>query len=323
VTRRVLVTGAAGFVGSHLIDHLATTPDLAVTALVRRSADAGSSSVATFVGDLTEADFATTVVREVVPDVVFHLAAQPSVADSWRDPAGTLVNNLLAQVKILEAVAEWAPRARVVIAGSAEEYGRVRAEDLPLSESAELRPESPYAVSKVAQDFLGLQYFLGRQLDVVRVRTFNLFGPRQSERFAVGSFAKQIAEAEAGVTPPVVAVGNLVARRDFTDARDAVRAYWLLAEHGRGGEVYNVGGGGVRSVGDILASLIAQASCPIEIRVDPKRFRPNDTPIMAPNIDRLRAATDWAPLIPFERTILDILEFWRQSVRQGQPPSAN
>jgi GDP-4-dehydro-6-deoxy-D-mannose reductase len=318
--RRVLITGASGFVGQHLVALLRADPDVSVVELIRTRTGYTSRDNPAFVGDLTDAGFVNGVVQGNVPDVVFHLAAQPSVADSWRDPAGTLVNNLLAQVNVLEAVAEWAPNARVVVVGSAEEYGRVRPDELPLSESADLRPESPYAASKVAQDFLGLQYFLGRQLDVIRVRTFNLYGPGQSDRFAIGSFAKQIAEVEVGIRPPVVTVGNLVAQRDFTDVRDAARAYWLLIEHGMGGEVYNVGGGGVRSVGDILAALIAQAKRPIEIEVDPSRFRPNDTPIMAPNIDRLRAATGWEPLIPFELTISDILISWRERIRQGQSP---
>jgi GDP-4-dehydro-6-deoxy-D-mannose reductase len=321
VTRRVLVTGASGFVGRHLIQLLAALPEVSVVGVVRTGTAKLPTPVLTFVGDLTEAVFVNSVMEETVPEVVYHLAAQSSVADSWADPIGTLVNNVSAQVNVLEAVAKWAPKARVLVSGSAEEYGRGRSEDLPLTENAELRPESPYAASKVAQDYLGLQYFLGRQLDVVRVRTFNLFGPGQSDRFAIGSFAKQIVEVEAGVRPPLVFVGNLTARRDFTDVRDAVRAYRSLVKRGASGEVYNVGGGGVHSIGDVLAALVARCERPIEVRVDPARFRSNDIPVVAPNIQRLREATGWEPVIPFDQSTHDILEFWRQSIRPGLAPA--
>src|SRR5205807_2696202 len=153
---------------------------------------------------------------------VIHLAAQSSVAESWRDPPGTLTNNLLGQLNVLESVARYAPAARVLVFGSSEEYGQIRPDDLPADEETPLRPDNPYAVSKVAQDYLGMQYFLGRHLAVVRARPFNLLGPGQGDRFAIGSFARQIAEAEADLGPPVVKVGNLSARRDYTDVRDAV-----------------------------------------------------------------------------------------------------
>jgi GDP-4-dehydro-6-deoxy-D-mannose reductase len=316
---RVVVTGASGFVGQHLVALLGGNPGVVPYSLSRTRSltsrrDSTSNGFPEFWGDLTNTSFIDDTMREIRPDVVYHLAAQPSVAESWRDPAGTLVNNLLAQVNLLEAVMKWAPRARVIIFGSAEEYGRVRPDDLLLNEDTPFRPESPYAASKVAQDILGLQYYLGRELDCVRVRPFNLIGPGQSDRFAIASFARQIAEAERGSRPPIVSVGNLEARRDFTDVRDAVEAYRLLADRGRSGEVYNVGGGGVHAVGDILAEMVRRAKIRIEVRVDPARFRPNDTPVLAPNLDRLRQATNWNPVIPLERTLEDTLDFWRRSL---------
>jgi GDP-4-dehydro-6-deoxy-D-mannose reductase len=269
-------------------------------------------------GDLREPGFVEALIADVAPDWVVHLAAQASVAASWRDPAATLVNNAVAQANLLESVVRRVPHARVLVFGSSEEYGRLRPEDLPASEEAPLRPESPYAVSKVTQDFLGLQYHLARQLAVVRVRPFNLFGPGQSDQFALASFARQIAEAEQGLRPPVIAGGNLSARRDYTDVRDAVRAYRALLLGGQSGEVYNVGGGGVRSIGEILEALRGLAWVRVDVTVDPARLRPVETAVVAVNAGRIREAVGWAPTIPFEQTVADILDDWRRRVARAE-----
>jgi GDP-4-dehydro-6-deoxy-D-mannose reductase len=314
--RHVLVTGATGFVGRHLVTHLRSIGGLDVIGTGRRPAapDLIDDGVAYLAADLTRPGDVDRLIRETRPDLVAHLAAQPSVAESWKDPAGTLVNNLLAQVNLLESLVRHAPDARVLVVGSSEEYGLVRAEDLPADEDTPLRPDNPYAVSKIAQDYLGLQYFLGRRLAVVRARAFNLFGPGQSDRFALGSFARQIAEAEAGLGSPEILVGNLAVRRDYTDVRDAVRAYWILADRGTPGEVYNVGGGGVRAIGEILDALVAQARRPVIVRVDPDRFRPADALEVSADIRRIRAQFGWEPAIPFDTTIRDILAYWRERI---------
>ncbi|MGH2457918.1 MAG: GDP-mannose 4,6-dehydratase [Chloroflexota bacterium] len=318
--KRVLVTGAAGFVGGHLIRRLAADPASAIFGVTRRArpstASDGSTDAAChwIVGDLLDPALVDRAVAESRPDWVVHLAAQASVVTSWQDPAETWRNNTMPQISLLDSVARHAPTARILIAGSSEEYGQVRLEDPPLAEDAPLRPTSPYAASKVAQDYLGLQYHLGRNLDVRCVRPFNLLGPGQSDRFAIPSFARQIAEAEAGWREPIIRVGNLGARRDFTDVRDAVQAYELLLESGRAGGVYNVGGGCVRSIQEILEVLCALASRDLKIQVDPARFRPADATIVRSDCRKIREAVGWAPTTPIDRTLRDILDEWRRRV---------
>jgi GDP-4-dehydro-6-deoxy-D-mannose reductase len=316
--RRILVTGAGGFVGGHLVYLMQSSGAFDVVETRHRHAGepryVSRNSGGIFHGELTDEEFASEVIRETRPDAVVHLAAQPSVAESWKDPAGTIVNNSLAQLRVLEAVAEHAPGSRVLVIGSSEEYGRATDDEGTASEESPLRPTSPYATSKVVQDFLGLQYFLGRRVDVVRARPFNLFGPGQSDRFAIASFARQIAEAEAGRRRPTIEVGNLAARRDYTDVRDVVRAYVSLLERGRAGEVYNVGGGGVRAIGEILSQLIQLARCRLTVRTDEKRYRPNDAFAPAPDTRRIRDEIGWRPTIPFEQTVKDILDDWRTRI---------
>lgn len=322
---RVLVTGAAGFVGQHLVRFLVGSLDCEVFGTVRRRGSAARESPVVsslpagreLTGDLTEPGFVDQVVGATRPDWVFHLAAQSSVIASWQEPAATLVNNLVAELNVLDSLTRRAPNARVIVVGSSEEYGQVRPADLPLDEASPLRPDSPYAVSKVAQDYLGLQYYLGRRLAVIRVRPFNLIGPGQDDRFALPSFARQIAEAEVGRRPPLIEVGNLEARRDFTDVRDAVRAYVLLAQKGQPGEVYNVGSETVHSIHELLDALRALARCHVEVRVDPARFRPSDVPVVQSNCGKLRREIGWRPAIPIEQTLRDILDDWRCRVQSG------
>ncbi len=267
------------------------------------------------VGDLTDPQFSDTIVRSTRPDWVVNLAAQASPPQSWRDPAETLTTNVVGQSNLLEAIARHAPSARVLVIGSSEEYGRPGQDELVVDETAPLLPDNPYATSKVAQDYQGLQYFLGKNLDVVRARPFNLFGPGQSDRFAISSFARQIVEAEFGLRPPTIAVGNLGARRDYTDVRDAARAYLAILKLAPAGSVYNVGGGGVRVVGEILDALRRSATLEVVVEVDPARYRPGSSGVIIPDARRLRAATGWSPAIPFEQTIADILDDWRVRIR--------
>jgi GDP-4-dehydro-6-deoxy-D-mannose reductase len=322
-SRRVLVTGAAGFVGRHFVEHARYQEDVRLFGTYHQRpseaatlAEVGSeaSPIATYYGDLTDADFTRSVVRETQPNQIVHLAAQTSVAESWKDPTATIVTNTLAELTLLEAVVEHAGQARVLIVGSSEEYGPAAGEEAIVAETAPLRPANPYATSKVIQDYLGLQYFLGRGVDVIRARPFNLIGPGQSDRFAIASFARQIAEAEAGRRPPIVEVGNLAPRRDYTDVRDVVRAYWNLLDRGRSGEVYNVGGGGVRSIGEILGLLIHRSRRPVQVRTDPARYRPADSHAPAPDLRRLREDIGWRPTIALEQTVADILDDWRRRI---------
>ncbi len=203
---------------------------------------------------------------------------------------------------------------RILVIGSGEEYGRAPAEEMPFTETHPLHPENPYSVSKVTQDVMGYQYFISYELPVMRVRPFNHVGPGQSERFVVAAFASQIARIEAGLQEPVMRVGNLTPARDFTDVRDVVRAYEGLLLHGNPGEVYNVASGTPRTIRSILDGPLALTEAEIRVEIDPQRYRPADVPVIYGSYAKLEAATGWRPEIPFEQTLLDVLNEWRAKV---------
>jgi GDP-4-dehydro-6-deoxy-D-mannose reductase len=251
------------------------------------------------------------LLEQTAPDVIFHLAAQAFVPVSWQDPWDTLENNIRAQTNILDGLVKLNAKPRVLIVGSNEEYGLVRPEDLPLDEDSPLRTNNPYAVSKLTQDWLGLAYFLSHQIPVVRVRPFNHIGPRQADSFVVPAFAKQVAAIEARRQEPVIRVGNLAARRDFTDVRDVVRAYHLAITNGQPGEVYNIGSGRSRAVQDILDILMSYSRVAVRVEQDPARMRPSDTPEIRCDAAKLYQATGWQPTIPFEQSLQDVLDDWR------------
>lgn len=317
---RALITGVGGFAGSHLAAYLAAQPDLEVFGCVLHADLPRAllpSSVCVLASDLRQPQAVQHLFDEVRPDLVFHLAAQAFIPESLRDPWGTLENNIRSQVNVLEAALRLDRSPRILIVGSNEEYGQVQPHELPLREDSPFRPNSPYAVSKVAQDLLGLQYFLSHKLHIVRVRPFNHIGPGQDERFVAPAFAKQIAEIEAGLRPqPVIYVGNLEAQRDFSDVRDVVRAYYLALQHGAPGEVYNVCSGQPRSIRYLLDVMLSASRTPITVEHDPSRMRPADTPISYGDPNRLHAATGWQPHIPFEQTVWDVLDDWRKRVRE-------
>jgi GDP-4-dehydro-6-deoxy-D-mannose reductase len=311
---RVLITGVSGFVGGHVVDLLRWEhPEAEVFGLDNRPGNrARALRIEVVQADLEDAACVRQALERVRPDRVIHLAAQSSPQRSWEDPAGTLKTNLLGLLHLLEGARALALEPRLLVVGSAEEYGLVRPEDTPLREDHRLRPASPYAVSKVAQGFLALQYALSLGLFIVRTRTFHHTGPRRGEQFAESSFARQLAEIEAGRRPPRLEVGNLDAVRDFTDVRDVVRAYWALLDQGAPGEVYNVcSGRGVR-LADLLEELVRQSGLEVEVHVDPARLRPVDVPVLVGDPSRLQAATGWQPRIPLARTLRDLLDHWRE-----------
>jgi len=244
------------------------------------------------------------------------LAGEPNVPLSYSSPWETFERNVLTQVNLLEAVREMAPRPRILVVGSAEEYGLVRSEDLPVRENTPLRPDSPYGVSKIAQDMMGLQYYLRYNIPVIRARAFNHIGARQTERFVASAFARQIATIEAGLEPPIMSVGNLSAQRDFTDVRDTVRAYYLLLKHGEPGEVYNIGSGVAHGIDELLDILLSFVDIEIDIQVDTARLRPSDVPIRRCDYSKLYAATGWEPSISFEEGLEYTLDYWRDKVRK-------
>ena len=316
---RVLITGLTGFVGSHLADWLLARGDVELFGTHRWRSRMDNvehlrGRVTLVECDLRDAAATQRMLATVSPDRIFHLAAQSYVPTSWLMPTETLLPNIQLQLNIFEAVRELGLESRIHIAGSSEEYGLVLPSETPIREDNPLRPLSPYAVSKVAQDLLAYQYCQSYRLPIVRTRGFNHTGPRRGEVFVTSNFAKQIAEIEKGLREPVVHVGNLDAQRDFTDVRDMVRAYWLALEHGAPGEVYNICSGRAYTIRKVLETLLGLTHVEVEVRQDPARMRPSDVQLLAGDCSRFQGLTGWEPTIPFEVTLKDVLAYWRQRV---------
>lgn len=314
---RALITGATGFVGTHLRRYLLAQTDWSLigTAFPELSPTPDDESRDRLMAlDLTDAEATKAAMDAVRPDLVIHLAAQSHVPTAYRDPWSTLRNNILGQLNLLEAFVATDQRPRILVIGSGDEYGRVSAQALPLTEGHPLQPENPYSVSKVAQDVMGYQYYVSYGLPIVRVRPFNHVGPGQSDRFVLPAFASQIARIEAWKHPPVINVGNLTPARDFTDVRDVVEAYRLALLHGTPGEVYNVASGQAVTIQSLLDHLIARSALQIEVRVDEAKYRPADIPIICGSSTKLQQDTGWIPRIPLTQTIEDVLNEWRARV---------
>lgn len=317
--KKALVTGITGFAGSFLAEHLVKTGEYEVVGTYLSDASlANISSVQDKVKlhkvDLTNFDDTKKIIAEEKPELVFHLAALPSPADSFKDPSRFINNNISAQVNILESVRAADITPRILIVSSAEVYGDVKPSDLPIDEDTALRPVNPYSVSKVAQDFMGLQYFLSYKLPIVRVRPFNHIGPRQSTSFVVASFAKKIVDIERGIIEPVLKVGNLAAKRDFTDVRDTMEAYVRVLEQGEPGEVYNIGSGKSYKIEDILNKLLSFSEKEIKVEIDQSLFRPVDVAELICDNTKIRKATGWEPKIPIDQTLRETLDYWRGQV---------
>lgn len=311
---RALVTGAFGFVGRHLCQQLVDQGTWDVVGLSSRIGRP-IHGVHPLACNLLDADLTKRVIRRHRPEVIFHLAAQAYVPQSVANPVETLLNNAGAQINVLEACRSAEIDPIIVIASSAEVYGAVPPDRLPITEDEPFRPANPYAVSKITQDMLGLQYHLSYQLRTVRVRPFNHVGPGQSDRFVVSSFARQIAEVEIGRADPVLLVGNLDAQRDFLDVRDVARAYMEVAREQFAGEVFNIASGQARSVRSILEFLLSRSRLEIAVRQDPSRLRPSDVPVLIGDARRLRKATGWAPKISLDDSLAETLDYWRQRLQ--------
>ncbi len=316
---RVLITGATGPVGSALADELLTIPAVEVHIFKRWRSDPRpiqhlSGRITIHEGDIEDPFAVAAAVRAVAPDRIYHLAAQSYPAASWDAPITTLRVNIEGTTNLLEAVRAYAPDARIHIAGSSAQYGVVSPEAVPIIESHPMRPASPYGVSKVAQELLGLQYHQSYGLHVIVTRSFNHVGPRQGDRCSIQTFCRQMTLIEAGLQPPVLLVGNLEPRRDFTHVGDVARALWLLLEHGTPGEVYNLCSGIATRIGDIVAMVRERGRVPVEVQVDPARLRPVDEPILRGDNTRLRHDTGWAPQIGMAQIVDELLEFWRREM---------
>jgi len=316
--KRVLVIGISGFVGSHLAEYL-LNEGLEVYGIIRWRSRMDNikhlkDKLHLFEADIKDAHSMQTAVDETQPDYIFHLAAQSFVPASWNAPAETLTTNIVGNVNLLEAIRKSNCDPIIQIAGSSEEYGMVHPDEVPIKETNPLRPMSPYGVSKVAQDLLSRQYYLSYGIKTVVTRAFNHTGPRRGDVFVTSNFSKQIAEIEKGLIEPIMYVGNLNAKRDFSDVRDVVRAYWLAVTKCEYGDVYNICSERVRTIQFVLDLLLGVTNKNIEIKKDPARMRPSDVEILQGDCSKFREKTGWKTKIPFEKTMEDLLNYWRERV---------
>ncbi len=314
---RILITGIGGFVGRHLSDYvLAHTPGAELHGAILAPEHAIPQATCHVV-DLKDKAALQDLVAQLRPDHIYHLAAQASVRRSFEDPWETLENNIRAQLNLTTACLALDQPPRLLIISSGEVYGSEDFADAPPTEAAPFRPGNPYSVSKVAQDMLGLQYYLSHQLPIMRARPFNHLGPGQRTGFVAPDFALQVARIEAGLQEPVIRVGSLSAERDFTDVRDVVRAYQLIMERGTPGDVYNIASGKCITIQYLLDVMLADSRTPIRVEVDPARIRPGKDNRSWGDARHLRHTTGWEPLIPIEQTILDVLNDYRQQLKAG------
>lgn len=318
--KRVLITGITGFAGSYLAEYLVSLGryDVSGTYLFDSSlinVDNVKNKLNLIKADLTSERKVFDVIKKAAPEIIFNLAALASPADSFNNPTETLTNNISLQINVLEAVRKHnLLDTKILVVSSADIYGRVVKEDLPIDEQTPLMPTSPYSVSKIAQDFLGLSYFLSYKLKIVRVRPFNHIGPKQSPQFVVSSFAKQIAEIEKGKREPTLHVGNLDTKRDFINVKDIARAYVLAIEKGKYGEAYNIGSGKSYKICDILNMLVSMSQKKIKIEKDESLFRPSDNEELLCDGRKFQKLTGWKPKISIGETLKDTLDYWRNII---------
>lgn len=318
--KKVLITGITGFAGSYLAELLSqkkthTVFGSYISDHSLLNVETSKNSLHLSKVDLTVREKVFEMISHVKPDYVYHLAALAAPGDSFKKPTETITNNVAVQVNILEALKEANLfNTKILIISSADVYGAVLPQDLPIDENTSFHPTNPYAVSKITQDYLGLQYFISYKMPIVRVRPFNHIGPRQSPSFVVASFAKKIAEIEKIGKDAVLHVGNIETKRDFTDVRDMVRAYELALEHGDLGDVYNIGSGTSYQISEILKKLLSFSKIKITINVDKSLFRPSETLDLICDSTKFRKQTGWKPEIPIEQTLKETLDYWRSIV---------
>lgn len=315
--KKALITGISGFVGGYL-GRLLRARGYEVHGTCFGDADNVDPAQGFTLHelDITDAGAVQQLLAGQQYEAIYHLAAQASAALSWKKPGMTMAVNEGGCINLLEAARQHAAGAALLLVGSSEEYGFISPERSTVDERHPAQPGNPYAVSKLAQNHLGRLYAQAYGMRVIMTRAFNHTGPGQTAAFALPSFARQIAEAEAGLRPPRVQVGNLSAARDFSDVRDVVRAYYLLAGKGEAGQTYNVGSGQAHTLKHMLDMLIGLAHVDIKVESDPQRMRPVDVPLIVCNPDKLRAATGWQPELRLEKTLTDLLEYWRAKVEE-------
>ena len=323
---RILITGVSGFVGGHLVKHLRSlnrNQQIHGTVFSHRQPES-TNDMASHRIDLRNQAEVTDLIAQIKPEYIFHLAGQAFIPRSFEYPWETLENNIRSQLNILEACRKAEISPRILITSSAEVHGIVTPDQIPINENTPVNPNSPYSVSKVAQELLGIQYFKTYNIPVICVRPFNHIGPGQKPSFVAPAFASQIAKIEAGQQAPIMLVGDLSAKRDFTDVRDIVRAYQLVLEHGQAGTIYTVASGKSHTIQQLLDQLLELSTMPsIQIETDPKRMRPSKVPILQGSCERLNQATGWRPTFTFEQTLEDILDDCRQRIKSEGEHSNN
>ncbi len=314
---KILITGITGFVGSHLAEYIVNLKEKhEIFGICRWRSPRDNlvnvyNKVTLLEADLSDLSALIRSIKEIKPEIIFHLAAQSYVLTSFNSPLQTLSANVIGTANLLEAVRITEIDPVIHVCSSSEVYGQVTEADVPIKETCPFRPASPYAVSKVAEDMLALQYWLSYKIRTIRTRMFTHTGPRRGDVFAMSFFAKQAAASELKLRETVIYVGNLKSVRTFCDVRDAVRAYWLLVNKCPPGEVYNIGGTRTLTVGEALEILLSFSKLKFEIKVDPKLIRPSDVTLQIPCIDKFRNETGWEPTIPLEKTLKDLLDYWR------------
>ncbi len=318
---RVLITGITGMVGSHLAEYILNNhPSVEVHGLIRWRSPLDNirdtlPKITLHQAELRDFNSLVLLLRKAKPEWIFHLAAQSYVMTSFDMPADTLHTNVIGTTNLLDAIRITSLDPKVHICSSSEVYGQVKEDELPIKETNPFRPASPYAVSKVGEDMIALQYFLSYGVQTIRTRMFTHTGPRRGDIFAESAFAKQIVEIEVGLRSNPMKVGNLNSVRTFADVRDAVRAYWLLLEKCPAGEAYNIGGSRTMTVGEMLEMLKTMAKCGIEHEVDSELLRPSDVTLQIPDISKFQQATGWQPEIPLETTLRDLLDYHRDRIK--------
>lgn len=308
---KALIIGGAGFVGSYLISHLKDNLgwDIAVTKMAHETI--AIDGITIYDLDILDIDSITDLLNIVHPDCILHLAAQSSVGLSWKRPALTVDVNIKGTVHVLEAVRSLDYKPKLLLIGSGEEYGHILPSETPITENITPRPGNIYAATKACQNMIGKIYADAYDMHIMSVRAFNHIGPNQAPLFVVADFCKQVVAIEKGLQLPVIHVGNLSAKRDFTDVRDVVRAYGLLIEHGVSGETYNVGSGHAISIQEILDQILSLSTARIAVEVDPERLRPVDVPIIEADTTKLHSCTGWEPTITLRQTLQETLDYWR------------
>lgn len=316
--KKALIIGAGGFVGGYLAECLQKEFGMEVHATklpsMETQEDLSFLDGRIYGLDILNKEDIVDLLYTVRPDYIIHLAAQSSVSVAWKRPSLTIDVNIKGSVNLMDAVRELYYKPRVLLVGSGEEYGHILEGETPIGEDTKLRPGNIYAATKACQNMIGTIYSKAYDMEIMLIRAFNHVGPGQSPIFVVSDFCKQVAEIEKGLREPVMYVGNLAARRDFTDVRDVARAYGLLLLKGRAGETYNVGSGNAVEIRAILDMIIGMSTADIEVKVDPNKIRPVDVPVIEADITKINMETGWKPLIPLRQTIEEILNYWREQI---------